>query len=109
MNRASDPDVVKITEVFLIPSSFLVAALGTADTNPHRAVVSLIGLVVSVMWQICSREALNEHYPEGSQNLPPRRIRIMSSLPVFFIVCWLLSLVAHLMLWGKPLGTELVP
>ncbi|MBL8811082.1 MAG: hypothetical protein JNM43_12970 [Planctomycetaceae bacterium] len=109
MNRASDPDVVKITEVFLIPSSFLVAALGTADTNPHRAVVSLIGLVVSVMWQICSREALNEHYPEEAKNPPPRRIRIMSSLPVFFIVCWLISLAAHLMLWGKPLGTDLVP
>ncbi|MFO0976119.1 MAG: hypothetical protein U0996_06945 [Planctomycetaceae bacterium] len=111
MNRVSDPDVVKITEVFLIPSSFLVAALGTADTNPHRAMVSLIGLVVSILWLICSREAVDEQYPTGgsSECRAPKRIKIMSSLPVFFIVCWFLSIVAHLLLWSKPLGTDLVP
>lgn len=46
MNSSSAPDLVKITEAFLIPSSFLVAALGTADTNLHRAGVSLVGLVI---------------------------------------------------------------
>lgn len=112
MRQFSDPDVVKTTEVFLIPSSFLVAALGTADTNPHRAAVSLIGLVVSVLWLVCSREALAELMSDqpGKEAAPlSRRIKIMSSLPVFFILCWTASLIAHAMLWGKPLGSELIP
>ena len=41
------PNLVKLTEILLVPSSFLVAALGTADTNPHREVVSTVGLIVS--------------------------------------------------------------
>ena len=44
------PDLIKVTELFLIPSSFLVAALGTDDTNPHRSAVSLLGLIVSGLW-----------------------------------------------------------
>ena len=36
------PDLIKTTELFLVPSSFLVAALGTADTNLHRAAVSVV-------------------------------------------------------------------
>src|SRR6478735_7509965 len=60
MTDTADPDLIKITEVFLVPSSFLVAALGTADTNPHRAGVSVLGLVISVFWLICAREALSE-------------------------------------------------
>ena len=55
--RLREPDLIKVTEIFLVPSSFLVAALGTADTNPHRAVVSLLGLIVSAFWLACSRDA----------------------------------------------------
>lgn len=114
MKRVNDPDVVKITEVFLIPNSFLVAALGTADTNPHRAAVSLIGLVVSVLWLICSREALAELQSDDGETEKEaaalsRRIKIMSSLPAFFIVCWIVSVIAHVLLWGRLLGTELIP
>jgi hypothetical protein len=35
-STSSDPDLIKVTELLLVPNSFLVAALGTADTNPHR-------------------------------------------------------------------------
>ena len=103
----SDLNLVKVTEIFLIPSSFLVAALGTADSNPHRAGVSLIGLVSSVMWWICSREAFAEHRnssPVAAVIGASRRIRIMSFLPIFFVGCWAVSLVAHIMLWSHPLG-----
>lgn len=108
MSSSANPDLIKVTEVFLIPSSFLVAALGTADTNPHRAAVSAIGLMISVLWWISSWEALAEQ--TASENSPKasmlsRRIRIMSWLPVFFVVCWILSVVAHLLLWNRPLGT----
>jgi hypothetical protein len=108
MNTPSDPDVVKITEVFLIPSSFLVAALGTADTNLHRAAVSLVGLVVSVLWWISSWEALADRRSgqAAAESVLSRRIRIMSWLPPFFVTCWAISVVCHLMLWSQPLGRD---
>jgi hypothetical protein len=107
MNPVPDPDLVKVTEVFLIPSSFLVAALGTADTNPHRAAVSVIGAVISVLWWLCSREALDEHtagQPSNAPRAPSRRIRVMGVLPAFFVICWLMSIIGHIMLWNRPLG-----
>jgi hypothetical protein len=107
MSNSSDPDLIKITEVFLVPSSFLVAALGTADTNLHRAGVSLIGLVVSGMWWVCSWEAVAERHlssPDAAMVVHSRRIRIMCWLPVFFVMCWAVSVVGHAMLWGQPLG-----
>jgi hypothetical protein len=107
MSSPTEPDLVKITEVFLIPCSFLVAALGTADTNPHRAGVSVIGLFVSVLWWICSWEALADRRPAGPDDTADahsRRVRIMAWLPVFFVACWVVSLVAHVILWSRPLG-----
>jgi hypothetical protein len=104
MTNSSDPDLVKITEIFLIPSSFLVAALGTADTNPHRAGVSLMGLVVALLWWICSHETFIERKTAAVAR-HSRRVRIMSWLPLLFSFFWLLSMVAHLLLWSKPLGT----
>jgi hypothetical protein len=107
MSAPSDPDLVKVTEVFLIPSSFLVAALGTADSNPHRALISLLALLISVMWWVCSREALAERKAAGTDAESPRhsrRVRILFWLPVFFMVGWSLSLVIHSLLWNKPMG-----
>lgn len=107
MSSSQDPDLVKVTEVFLIPNSFLVAALGTADTNPHRFAVSMISLVISVLWWVCSREAQLERLradPDAATGGQSRRIRIMSWLPVFFVGCWAASVVMHLWLWNTPLG-----
>ncbi len=101
-----NPDLIKVTEIFLVPSSFLVAALGTADTNFHRAAVSFVGLVISVLWQVCSREALAEMTPSrpaASGPPHPRRTQIMAWLPVVFIVGWLMSVVVHAWLWRVPL------
>ena len=105
MTNPSHPDLVKVTEIFLIPSSFLVAAVGTADTNPHRAAVSLVGLMVSWLWWLCCSEAFAElRSIEASAAAPTRRIRIMSWLPALFVACWAVSLVVHVWLWGQPLG-----
>src|SRR5580765_5108053 len=107
MANTAEPDLIKITEVFLIPSSFLVAALGTADSNPHRAGVSLVGLVVSVLWWVCSREAMAERrvlLAAGEIMSHSRRIRVMASLPLLFVAVWCVSLVMHVMLWNQPLG-----
>lgn len=62
----------------MVPCNFLVAALGTADTNPHRAAVSLIELGVSILGWISSREALADRqsiHPAAAP-IPSRRIRI---------------------------------
>ena len=107
MSNSPDPDLVKVTEVFLIPSSFLVAALCAADTNPHRAAVSLVGFIVSGMWWVCSHEAFAERKPAGASEgiaAHSRRIRIMHWLPLFFVGSWVVSLVIHVVLWSKPLG-----
>lgn len=108
MSDSSDPDLIKITEIFLVPSSFLVAALGTADTNAHRAAVSLLGMFIALLWWVCSHEALVERQPPdatGKTVSHSRRIRIMSWLPAFFTFAWAASVIAHVLLWTKPLGT----
>ena len=107
LGSSHDPDLIKITEIFLVPSSFLVAALGTADTNLHRAAVSALGLIVSSMWYICSREAF-EAIPPPDPDLPRSRhalrTRILTFLPQVFVWGWLLSFVVHISQWNKPLG-----
>lgn len=109
MSDSSDPDLIKITEIFLVPSSFLVAALGTADTNAHRAAVSLLGMFIAILWGVCSHEALEERQPPETKEQAAqhsRRIRIMSWLPAFFTIAWAASVIAHVILWSKPLGTS---
>ena len=98
------PDLVKTTELFLVPSSFLVAALGTADTNLHRAAVSLLGLVVSVLWLACSREALFEAVANDAQSAKTARIRILARFPLVFVIGWFASVVIHLLLAGQAMG-----
>ena len=107
MSNSSGLDLVKTTEIYLVPCSFLVAALGTADTNPHRAAVSFIGLVVGVMWWVSSREAFAEGAPadgEKAATVGSRRVRMMLWLPVFFVGAWAVSVISHLILWQHPLG-----
>ncbi|MBI1188262.1 MAG: hypothetical protein GC206_13185 [Alphaproteobacteria bacterium] len=99
------PDLVKVTEIFLVPSSFLVAALGTADTNPHRAGVSLLGLIVSILWWVGSRDALAEAEKEGPAKIKPARLRILIWLPVLFIIGWFISLMIHIAIWNRPTST----
>lgn len=103
-----DPDLIKVTEIFLIPSSFLVAALGTADTNLHRAAVSGIGLLISVLWWSCSREAFFELVESVNTNkgIHRNRTRILHWLPIIFVVGWFVSSVVHAVLWNRPLGAD---
>jgi hypothetical protein len=98
------PDLVKTSELFLVPSSFLVAALGTADTNLHRAAVSILGLIVSVFWLICAREALIDVVIAKPEIIRTARIRILGWFPMVFVAGWLFSLIVHLMLAGQTIS-----
>jgi hypothetical protein len=86
-------DLVKTAEVFLVPSSFLVAALGAAPTDFHKTGVSLLGLAIGLLWLWCSREALDDLPPEHSKR--STRVRVLNFLPLFFTIGWLVSLTAH--------------
>lgn len=99
-------DLVKTSELFLVPSSFLVAALGTADTNMHRAAVSALGLVVSMLWLLCSWEARREAVMSKPALARAARFHVLSWLGLLFLVGWLVSTVWHLALVGRPLGTS---
>lgn len=104
MAESKLPDLVKLSEIFLIPSSFLVAALGTADTNLHRAAVSFLGFIISILWMVCNHEARKEHLTAGHQAVVSSiRMRILFYLPVVFLGGWLISMLVHLWLWNKPL------
>lgn len=104
--RIEPPDLIKVTEIFLIPNSFIVAALGTADTNVHRAAVSVLGLIVSTLWWAGSHEALTERGAEEEQTAirHPLRTRMLYWLPVVFTLGWLASTAVHVLTWNKPLG-----
>jgi hypothetical protein len=98
-------DLVKTNELFLVPSSFLVAALGTADTNVHRAAVSALGLIVSVLWLVCSWEARAESATQQPAVARTARFQVLTWLGLLFLVGWLVSTIWHLALAGQPLGS----
>src|SRR5262245_6734200 len=106
MSGVNDPNPVKVTEIFLIPSSFFVAALGTADSNIPRARPSLPGLGGRGLWVLCSREAWTEGRATADAVAHPRRMKILVWLPVVFAVGWLISTVIHAVLWNQPLGNK---
>jgi hypothetical protein len=97
--------MIKVTEIFLVPSSFLVAALGTADTNFHRAAVSLVALIISVLWWVCSQEATSDHGTSAGA-ARSRRLRILCWLPIVFMVGWFTPLVIHAALVNRPIGAH---
>lgn len=92
------PDSNKITETFLVANSFLVAALGTADTNVHKAIASLLGLVISALWWLCSREAMAEIVSQRPEIFGHIRLRVQVWLPVIFVCTWMFSMVGHMLL-----------
>ncbi len=99
-----NPDLVKVTEIFLAPTSFLVAALGTAGNNLLKTGVSTLGLAVSLLWLICSIDAIRSAAAEKTapESAHTTRSRVLVGLPTFFIAVWILSAVFHAWEWGHP-------
>ena len=90
-----DPlDVAKIANIFLVPNSILVAALGVARTEPLKTGVSILGFVVSGLWLVCGMDAIGNSVRE----------QVLAWLPTLFIGCWLLAGIVHARLWRKISG-----
>lgn len=84
-----DPlDMIKITEVFLVPSTVLVGALGVATTEPLKAGTSFLGIIVSGVWltALCD-----------TAGFPPTSIRYAALfiLALIFFLGWIVSFVIH--------------
>jgi hypothetical protein len=62
-------DLTKLVEIFLVPSSILVGALGVASTEPLKTGISMLGLVVSILWAICSHDVFRTipNHQSGNQ------------------------------------------
>ena len=92
-------DLKSITELFLTPSSILVGALGVARTEPLKTGISGLGLVASILWIVCSSEAL-----EGDTTW--RAWVLSRPLPILFIVCWAIATIVHAVLWLTGRGEQ---
>lgn len=93
-----NPDLTKLAEIFLVPSSILVGALGVASTEPLKAGISILGLVVSILWAICSRDAFRDIQPN-----PSVRESVLVWLSTLFILGWLISTKLHGWRWTQGL------
>lgn len=89
--------------------SLLIGTLGTADPNLHRAAVSVVGLIISVLWWFSSREAFFElvELVKTNNGIQRNRTRILNWLPIIFVVGWFGSSLVHAVLWSQPLGADL--
>jgi len=95
-------DVVKATEIFLIPGSILVGALGVARTEGLKSGISALGLLLTVLWLVCLWGAY------GAASTPkPWRLTILLWMPAIFFVSWSISLRIHVKNYLREKGTNL--
>jgi hypothetical protein len=86
------PELISVCQMFLVPVSILFGALGVAPTEQLKSLISLMGLLTSGIWiyRICV-------WP----GLAPIDQYTTLALAVVFSLAWLVSLVAHLVLWQR--------
>lgn len=88
------PDLIKVTELYLIPASLLVGALGISQTEQLKTGVSALGLVSALLWAFSAWTAA----------LPGQAYRshILSYvLPLIFVFGWLVAILVHGQAWRK--------
>lgn len=86
--------IVKLTDIFLVPGSILVGALGVARTEGLKTGISALGLLTTLIWAFCNWDA----YLGGASTW---RIRILAWLPLLFLVAWVISGIIHFRKWWK--------
>jgi hypothetical protein len=84
----NDLNIVKATEIFLVPASILVGALGVAQTEGLKTGISALALILSLLWGVCILDA----YRLADSTL---RSCILIWMPALFLICWSVSFVFH--------------
>jgi len=46
----TDKNVIEESQMFLVPASILFAAIGIAETEPLKALLSAMGVAISIIW-----------------------------------------------------------
>lgn len=87
------PDFVKVTEIFLVPTSILIGAFSVAATEPLKTALSLVCLIVATFWMVCLMDA----WPDVT-NLT---VRTLAGLPTLFFLGSFVSVVVHSLSWKR--------
>ena len=96
-NTVDAIDLVKLTEIFLVPSSILVGALSVATTEPLKTGISILGLLVAGLWGVCNYDAVQQLIVAM-----PLRAHVLAWLPVAVGLCWLFCAIVHAYWWRYP-------
>jgi hypothetical protein len=96
-------DVVKVTEVFLVPGSILVGALGVARTEGLKSGISAIGLLLTALWLVCIFGAY-----WGASPPKPWRLMMLVFMPWLFLVSWGVSLRVHVTKYCREQGKSVL-
>jgi hypothetical protein len=96
-----NPTIAEVTSAFMAPSGILVVALTLAAKDQLRAAVSLLGLVVAILWGVCSAEVLWV-YSEMLHGLSPRfPSTTLGAVPWVFVIFWTIALLVNVLRWRE--------
>ena len=90
--------LVAACQLFLVPSSILFGALGVANTEPLKTMISAMGLTTCLLWVVrlhillCAQSGANP-------SVPYIDIYFGLALAYIFALAYLASIVAHTRLW----------
>ena len=84
----------EITQIFMLPSTFLVVALGAARTEPLKVGVSALGLVSGILWGIGAFGIDEQSMGTGLRAI------LQWVVPWVFCFAWLGSLIIHIANWS---------
>lgn len=86
-----DPNLVQVTEIFLVPTSILIGAFSIASTEPLKTSLSIICVIIAIMWIICVYDAWPPYLTLGAKTL--------AFFPILFFASAIISTCVHSNLW----------
>jgi hypothetical protein len=92
MAEPAPPNLIEISQMFLVPAAILFGALGLAGTEQLKTLISLLGLATSILWIYRVR------CWAGGPGIDRGTTLILASI---FALTWSVSLVAHAILWYR--------
>jgi hypothetical protein len=86
-----NPHLMQACQLFLVPATILIAALGLSATEPLKSLLSGVGLLVSLIW-------LNRLWQWTG--LSEADLQAAYALAGLFFAASLISFLVHLRLWS---------